>query len=727
MLRKQRATTFGKIFLSYSVMILLSVIFISILYYLHLANQKQEEYNKNAKTDLNFLYTQTRMVVDNIDQLAMQLAMIPDLNAKLVNPFGYDIYEFNLLKENLRNQISTNKLFYSIYLYFKLNDKVLTTNEGFYNMSDFYDREWLQGIKKQGSEPNDYEIRRIQRSMDPEVDVISFSRPLPITSKEALGNLIINVRKDIFFDALFHLTNSALNDVYIINEKTGKIVYGSNKEVIELIKDKRFEGSSGSELFTSGQAKYLTSYEKSRFNSWIFVKAVPYSTYQQEMGAVKRTIINTASLVTLFGLALSYLIALNMYRPWKKMIRENEEIKLTMEQNKPIIRNRLIYDILNNHIMEFKPIPSALQQNNVHFPHKYFAVLLAVPHFKEREDIPDSSLRLIAFSTIETALLKKLPIAGTLLDHGQFGFILNLEQEGLSESTQALLKEYLHETNEMLQLECRVSLQFAIGRCYESLNSVYQSYAEAKRVLSCKALFNQSAVTFMQEMETDNRFEYPLAVQKEIVHYIMATNKEKVDDCISEFFGNYVYSGRYARERLLEMILMLISNVMNELYQEGYDTAISMNLMDLNGCPNNVELEQFIYRYIHELIDCLKRQQQGMSYSLYIAKAIEFIEANYASNVSIGDIADYIGLSVNYLSRVFKSETGKPPLEYLNRYRITRSIELLKGEARCSLQEVSQQVGYQDAHSFIRFFKKYEGITPGEFRKKLLEKKTSNV
>ncbi|MFD0679966.1 MULTISPECIES: helix-turn-helix domain-containing protein [unclassified Paenibacillus] len=692
---------------------------------MHLASQKQQEYEKNAKTDLDFLYTQTRMVVDNINHLAMQLAMIPDLNAKLVNPFKYDIYDFNLLKENLRDQISTNKLFYSIYVYFKLNDKVLTTNEGFYSPSNFYDREWLQSIEKQGSEPNDYEIRRIQSSMDPEVEVISFSRPLPITNKEALGNLIINVKKDVFFDALFRLTNSTLEDVYIINGVTGRIVYGRN-EANDLFKETRFEGSSGSGLLTSGQTQYITSYERSRFNSWIFVKAVPYVTYERDMATVKSTIVNVSVGVILLGWILSYLIALKMYRPWKKMIRENEEIKLTMEQNKPIVRNRLIYDILNNHVMEFKQIPAALYQSNVHFPYLNFAVLLAVPHFVEHK-VTDSSLRLLAFSTIETALMKKLPIAGTLLDHGQFGFILNLEQAGLNDSTQAQLINYLRETNEMLQLECQVSLQFSVGRCYESLDSVHQSYAEAKRVMSCKALFNKRDVVFVQEMEGDNRLEYPLAVQKELAHYIMGTDRQKADSCVSEFFTNYVYNGSYPRERLLEMIVMLISSVKNELYQEGYDTAISSNLLDLNGCANNVELEQFIYQYIHALIERLKQQQEGMNYSLYIAKAIEFIEVHYASNISIGDIAGYVGISGNYLSRVFKLETGKPPLEYLSRYRITRGIELLKGESRYSLQEVSQQVGYHDAHSFIRFFKKYEGITPGEYRKKLLEKKTSRV
>jgi AraC-like DNA-binding protein len=704
-------------------MIIVPVILISLLFYLHLADQKQEEYAKNAKTDLDFLYTQTRMVVDNIDHLAMQLALIPDLNAKLINPFDYDIYDFNVLKENLRDQISTNNLFYSIYLYFKLNDKVLTTNEGFYSAANFYDREWMQSILKRGPEPNDYEIRQIQRSSDPEVEVISFSRPLPITGKEPLGSLIINVKKEVFFETLFRLTNSTLDDMYIINGDTGRIVYSSNGTQ-ELFEKARFDGSSGSGVITSGKAKYITSYERSRFNSWIFVKAVPYSTYQREMGTVKSTVINVSLIVIVLGLILSYLIALKMYRPWKKMIRENEEIKLTMEQNKPIVRNRLIYDILNNQVMEFKQIPEALHQSDVHFPHKYFAVLLAVPHFIEQEHIPDSSLRLIAFSTIETALMKKMPIAGTLLDHGQFGFILNLEQEGLDDAAQALLIDYLHEMNEMLQLECRVSLQFSVGRCYESLDSVHQSYAEAKRVMSCKALFNKTDVVFMQEMEGDNRLEYPLAVQKELAHYIMATDQEKADDCISGFFAKYVYSGGYPREKLLEMIVMLISNVKNELYQEGYDTSISINLLDLNGCANNVELEQFIYSYIHALIGRLKQQQEGTNYSLYVAKAIEFIEAQYADNISIGDIAGYVGLSGNYLSRVFKSETGKPPLEYLSRYRIMRSIELLKGESRYSLQEVSQQVGYHDSHSFIRFFKKYEGITPGEYRKKLLEKKS---
>ncbi|MFH5181251.1 helix-turn-helix domain-containing protein [Paenibacillus sp. TAB 01] len=309
-------------------------------------------------------------------------------------------------------------------------------------------------------------------------------------------------------------------------------------------------------------------------------------------------------------------------------------------------------------------------------------------------------------------------------DHGQFGFILNLEHAELEETQQQELALGLHEINESLQQQHGVSLQFAVGRSGSLLDGIHLSYAEVKRMMNYKALFNKSDVVFVQEVETDHRMEYPLAVQKELAHHIMAADHSKANESVTGFMKTYVQKSGSSRERLLEMIIMLISGTMNDLYQEGYDAFISMNLLELNSCRNNEELEAFIRRFVEELIGKLERQRQESStYSLYIAKAIEYIEMNYQSNISVTDIADHVGLSGSYLSRVFKAETGKPPLEYLSRHRIMRSKELLQHDVRSSMQEVSQAVGYHDAHSFIRFFKKYEGLTPGEYRKKLLEKK----
>ena len=79
-------------------------------------------------------------------------------------------------------------------------------------------------------------------------------------------------------------------------------------------------------------------------------------------------------------------------------------------------------------------------------------------------------------------------------------------------------------------------------------------------------------------------------------------------------------------------------------------------------------------------------------------------------------IADAVQLNPAYLSRLFKQSTGKTVLEHLTLVRLARSKTLLR-ETSLNLSEIAQQIGYNNANSFIRFFRKYEGVTPGEFRK----------
>jgi AraC-like DNA-binding protein len=87
--------------------------------------------------------------------------------------------------------------------------------------------------------------------------------------------------------------------------------------------------------------------------------------------------------------------------------------------------------------------------------------------------------------------------------------------------------------------------------------------------------------------------------------------------------------------------------------------------------------------------------------------------------MSISDIAAAIGISSSHLSRIFKMEVGRTPLEYLTEYRLKHSKRLL-ADGNCSLNKIVEAIGYNDVHTFIRSFKKVEGITPGEYRKRLM-------
>ena len=87
------------------------------------------------------------------------------------------------------------------------------------------------------------------------------------------------------------------------------------------------------------------------------------------------------------------------------------------------------------------------------------------------------------------------------------------------------------------------------------------------------------------------------------------------------------------------------------------------------------------------------------------------------NSLSVSCIAEEFSLSVPYLSHTFKLCTGYKPLEYIHIVRLEHAKELLKTNS--STMEVATACGYLDTKALTRAFKRYEGITPGQFKSSL--------
>ena len=106
---------------------------------------------------------------------------------------------------------------------------------------------------------------------------------------------------------------------------------------------------------------------------------------------------------------------------------------------------------------------------------------------------------------------------------------------------------------------------------------------------------------------------------------------------------------------------------------------------------------------------------QGIKIS-YVEEALRYIENNYAHEVNIHVIADYLNIERTYLYRLFKDITGTSPQEYLLDYRIRRACSLLR-ETDLPVSDIARSVGYNDALYFSRLFKQKKGRTPTQYRK----------
>lgn len=98
-----------------------------------------------------------------------------------------------------------------------------------------------------------------------------------------------------------------------------------------------------------------------------------------------------------------------------------------------------------------------------------------------------------------------------------------------------------------------------------------------------------------------------------------------------------------------------------------------------------------------------------------VKKAQCYMEEKFTKSISVEALASDLGISQRHFVRRFKSATGDSPLLYLQRIRIEAAKEKLE-KTMTSIDEITQQVGYEDANSFRKLFKKNTGLSPREYR-----------
>lgn len=105
-----------------------------------------------------------------------------------------------------------------------------------------------------------------------------------------------------------------------------------------------------------------------------------------------------------------------------------------------------------------------------------------------------------------------------------------------------------------------------------------------------------------------------------------------------------------------------------------------------------------------------------------ITKAQLFMGKNYAVIRTIGEIACHAGLSSRHFKRRFKQATGYSPLTYLQKVRIELAKKKLESTLD-SIDDITLQIGYENASTFRRLFKDRTSLSPREYRDKFSRRK----
>jgi two-component system response regulator YesN len=195
-----------------------------------------------------------------------------------------------------------------------------------------------------------------------------------------------------------------------------------------------------------------------------------------------------------------------------------------------------------------------------------------------------------------------------------------------------------------------------------------------------------------------------------LVRTVLDSREDTLEKLVEEICLALVSENEFhtARENACKLIILLEQELKKAVPGKEPQTDTVMLKADDPG-QLGICLLSHIRRLFFSAYDT---RDQNKNY--FVDRAVMYIKANYQKEISLGSIAQEIRVSPYYLSKLFRKYTGKTCTEIIAEERIEAAKRLLS--QNYSSKETCFQVGFNSQNYFLKIFKKYVGVTPGEYR-----------
>lgn len=155
-------------------------------------------------------------------------------------------------------------------------------------------------------------------------------------------------------------------------------------------------------------------------------------------------------------------------------------------------------------------------------------------------------------------------------------------------------------------------------------------------------------------------------------------------------------------------IFRLLTEIEDEYTSEpvGYKLMIKAKLL---------HIITYLIRHFQDSDKQLESISQKSRKLKKLEAVFEHISLNFSAKITLEELSAKAFMSPNYFCSFFKDSTGFTPVEYINKVRISKAVELLKSTTR-GVFEISLECGFTNLANFNKMFKKYTGMTPSKVR-----------
>jgi two-component system response regulator YesN len=681
---------------------------------------------------------------------------------------SYDLYQTTLMLNRL---LLTKNEDFEFLVYF-LHHDITVSNYSYNNWDEFFNIY----LSQKGLEKSVWDGLVGQKYSVPHYFAYEHIQPSGKTSSRIamISPVMIEKYPGMYANIVVFIDESNLEeysskyfdrDTFLIMDSENQILYKSGNYInVEGIPDySMLDAGPDNMSAVLGKENVIITHIDSQAVNWKYIIITAEKAYMGQLNILRNKMVLSVVLCCVIGSLIIFYLLRHNYTPLKSVVKSIEESaaeladgvmnefqyitqtikqlqnekKVTneiMKKQKRTLSSQMVLNLVENRDITNEIDLHTLEKYDICFQSDIFLVLTFFvfdgegPFPNDNEIIDDkekNKMICLIIQNITEELFREKDIKTFFFHTGRLiGFIINPPPGNESALIDDISDKHEQVTNSINRYFL-IKFVSACSDMHRTLKAIPAAYSEALQVIEYNSMFGFNKVLFyhdLVELPREENFYYPEETENYIINNLKIGNAETVCDTIKKIIDLNIEnnSAPVTIRYLVVNIAGTIIKVINQFEKKKYSIP-QLSFQALLQENSLSEMYNKIEKNVHAVCEAIKRQNDGkkkpVCADLY-EKAINIVKENYSNtNLNVAMIAQELDVHVVHLSRTFMKYHGESLSYYINSVRLAEAKKLIHTGQK--LEAISEKVGFGSLRTFMRVFKKYEGITPGQYKEAL--------
>jgi two-component system response regulator YesN len=756
---------------SYAIVLLIPIIVMAVT---HLQTQRviEDEISKANSA----LLSQLQQEIDNYIDYTYRLSEVISLNPKVSSLIRSQkeigtaerISIVQLLAEFKAYNI-TKRYVSGFYIYFHEGDFVLTDSS--YYETDMFVQQHLSPMGVSLEQWRGYLMQMHKGSFSTlrefggeRKGTIMQTQSLPLQlGSVPLATLAIELNEEQLMSSISNIQSYNQGKVYILDAENKLLATSETEGHGERVFD--IPRSEGEQRILKASAiwdgeEVILSYIESGRNSWKYVYVLPARLYSEKAEYVWNMTVLMLAVAAVIGFIIAVLLARKNYSPLRRLVRnvaERSELSIinmsesneydyleevldnaldrytlmnrTLEKQNKTLRSNLLTRLLKGRIENGFPIADVLPEYGIKLHSEKFAIVLFYLEdysgfFRQDEQDAEKKREFvhhIMSNIVEELAAQKHQGWMTEVDE-MLACIVNFRPDTSPESALEDLKNLIEEAQRFIGNRFHILFTISVSSIHRSSAELPVAYLEALEAMEYRMLLGvQSIIWHNQLQQQKPSYDYSMEMEQKLINNVNAGDFLGATAMLDEIIDSNLAGDNISVDMIRCLMFDMCSTMMkaametnmdrSELYEENLQA-----IRELMSGSTVASMRERMTQFLHKVCGYVDERKKSNKKIRLKESVLAHISENYQNqDLNISTIAEYFSVHPSYLSRYFKEQVGDNLTDYLNKYRVEQSKTLLQ-LSHIFIRDVSEMVGFYSISTYIRLFKKYEGVTPSVYR-----------